>query len=42
MNAAHPFDAAVALQAGEDGASTGRTSPAYANFIGPYGGVTAA
>ncbi|HEY0826357.1 MAG TPA: thioesterase family protein [Ramlibacter sp.] len=38
----HPFDAAVALQAREDGSFQGRTSPAYANFIGPYGGITAA
>jgi acyl-CoA thioesterase len=38
----HPFDAAVALQSREGGAFEGRTSPAYANFIGPYGGITAA
>lgn len=38
----HPFDTAVALQAGEDGRFQGHTSAAYANFIGPYGGITAA
>ena len=38
---AHPFDSAIALERrGEDFA--GRTSPAYANMIGPYGGITAA
>jgi acyl-CoA thioesterase len=42
MNDPHPFDAAIALQAGADGTFQGRTSPAYANFIGPYGGITAA
>lgn len=38
----HVFDAAIALQ--QAGAATwqGRTSPAYANMIGPYGGITAA
>ena len=38
----HPFDAAIALQPRGDNAFTGETSPAYANFIGPYGGITAA
>ena len=38
----HPFDAAVALQAAGANAFAGRTHPAYANFIGPYGGITAA
>lgn len=42
MSAAHPFDEAIALQADATGALTGRTSPAYANMIGPYGGITAA
>ena len=37
----HSFDAAIALHA-RDGAMHGRTSAAYANFIGPYGGITAA
>jgi acyl-CoA thioesterase len=42
MSGEHAFDAAIALEplAGDD--FRGRTSPAYANFIGPYGGVTAA
>ncbi|MBE7366233.1 acyl-CoA thioesterase [Ramlibacter pallidus] len=38
----HPFDEAVALQPQADGSFQGRTSPAYANMIGPYGGITAA
>ena len=37
-----PFDAAIALQPAGEHAFAGRTSPAYANFIGPYGGITAA
>ena len=41
MSEMHPFDAAIALQARDDGWQ-GRTSPAYANMIGPYGGITAA
>lgn len=40
--AAHPFDAAIALEPAGEHQWRGRTSPAYANFIGPYGGVTAA
>ena len=42
MTTMHPFDQAVALEAGAEGAFHGRTSPAYANMIGPYGGITAA
>jgi acyl-CoA thioesterase len=42
MNAAHPFDAAIALQPRDDGGFDGHTSAAYANMIGPYGGITAA
>src|SRR5690349_13351461 len=38
----HPFDAAVALTVNGDGLSTGATSPAYANMVGPFGGTTAA
>jgi len=41
MSDQHPFDRAIALQASEEGFE-GRTSPDYANFIGPYGGITAA
>jgi acyl-CoA thioesterase len=42
MTLPHPFDAAVALQPQADGARTGHTHPAWANIIGPYGGITAA
>jgi acyl-CoA thioesterase len=38
----HEFDQAIALVAQEDGLWQGHTSPAYANMIGPYGGITAA
>src|SRR3954462_7892502 len=37
-----PFDAAIALDLRDDATFTGRTSPPYANFIGPFGGITAA
>lgn len=44
---AHVFDQAVALVpvaggAGQGGVWRGHTSPAYANMIGPFGGITAA
>lgn len=38
----HPFDDAIALQPAGDGRWAGRTSAAYANMVGPYGGITAA
>lgn len=38
----HPFDEAIALAAQPDGTLQGRTHPAYANMVGPYGGITAA
>jgi acyl-CoA thioesterase len=38
----HAFDTAVALQAQADGSFLGHTSPAYANMVGPFGGITAA
>jgi len=38
----HPFDDAVTLAATDDNHWAGRTSAAYANFIGPYGGIMAA
>ncbi|MES2973815.1 MAG: thioesterase family protein [Pseudomonadota bacterium] len=38
----HVFDKAIALQPQADGSWLGHTSPAYANMIGPYGGITAA
>jgi len=39
---AHVFDQAIELTASGDGQFTGATSPAYANMIGPFGGITAA
>lgn len=42
MSSLHPFDAAVALQMQADGSFLGHTSAAYANMVGPFGGVTAA
>jgi acyl-CoA thioesterase len=38
----HPFDTAIALKPLGGNRFEGATSPAYANFIGPYGGITAA
>lgn len=38
----HPFDDAVTLTAVPGGPVTGRTTEAYANMVGPYGGITAA
>jgi hypothetical protein len=38
----HPFDQAIALELQPDGHWLGHTSPAYANMVGPYGGITAA
>lgn len=38
----HDFDVAIALAAQPDGAFVGQTSAAYANMVGPYGGITAA
>ena len=38
----HVFDDAVALVAQPDGSFLGRTHAAYANMVGPYGGITAA
>ncbi|AOW14981.1 acyl-CoA thioesterase [Hydrogenophaga crassostreae] len=38
----HPFDQAIALNATGEHTFTGATSPAYANMVGPYGGITAA
>lgn len=37
----HPFDAGVALE-WRDGIARGRTHPLWRNFIGPFGGLTAA
>ena len=38
----HPFDQAVRLQPQADGSFAGHTSPAYANMVGPFGGIMAA
>ena len=38
----HPFDAAVELRAFDAGRFHGHTDPAYANMVGPFGGITAA
>ena len=38
----HVFDQAIALEPQVDGTFTGHTSPAYANMVGPFGGVSAA
>lgn len=38
----HVFDQAIALAALGGDAFTGHTSPAYANMVGPYGGIMAA
>ncbi|MBK8457878.1 MAG: thioesterase family protein [Phyllobacteriaceae bacterium] len=38
----HIFDAAIALGPLGEGRFAGKTSPAYANMAGPYGGITAA
>ncbi|RYY69789.1 MAG: thioesterase family protein [Comamonadaceae bacterium] len=42
MRAAHIFDSAAALTARAAGDYAGQTHAAYANMIGPYGGITAA
>lgn len=42
MTPIHPFDEASRLTRREDGTLVGRTSPAYWNFAGPFGGITAA
>jgi len=38
----HVFDAALQLQAQGEGVYLGATSPAWANMVGPFGGITAA
>lgn len=42
MNDLHPFDHAMRLDDLGDGRRRGHTSPAYANMVGPFGGVIAA
>ncbi len=39
---AHPFDEAIALQPDAEGVFLGHTSEPYANFVGPFGGISAA
>ena len=38
----HPFDRAIALQALGEHRVQGRPDAAYANMVGPFGGITAA
>ncbi|TRW83326.1 thioesterase family protein [Mycolicibacterium sp. 018/SC-01/001] len=38
----HPFDEAIRLRTGEGGVLRGRTTAAWANMVGPFGGMTAA
>jgi len=38
----HPLDAALALEPVAEGRARGRTHPAWANMVGPFGGITAA
>jgi acyl-CoA thioesterase len=38
----HPFDQAIALTPLSDGVWQAHTHPAYANMVGPFGGITAA
>ncbi|WP_448398449.1 acyl-CoA thioesterase [Mycolicibacillus trivialis] len=40
--ASHPFDDAIAAHTAEPGRLRGHTNPAWANMVGPFGGVTAA
>ena len=42
MKSQHPFDQAIALVPQADGTQLGHTSPAYANVVGPFGGITTA
>lgn len=39
---AHPFDQATRLTKSEEGTYSGQITPAYANMVGPFGGVIAA
>jgi acyl-CoA thioesterase len=42
MTLTHPFDGAIALDAIDDGIRRGRTHPAWASMVGPFGGITVA
>ncbi len=41
-DALHPFDDAIALEPADAHRYAGRTTPAYWNMVGPFGGITAA
>lgn len=41
-DACHPLDAAISLEVIAEGQFRGEVAPAYANFIGPFGGILAA
>lgn len=40
MATTHPFDQAIDLRAVDKGVYAGATTPAYANMVGPFGGIT--
>lgn len=42
MSDAHPFDEGIALERAGEHVARGRTHAAWRNFIGPFGGLTAA
>lgn len=42
MSALHPFDQAITLEPLGEHRYGGRTDPAWANMVGPFGGITAA
>ena len=42
IDSLHPLDDALALTEAGPGSYTARTSPAYWNMVGPFGGITAA
>lgn len=42
QSTSHLFDEAIRLTPGDDGLWIGQTHPAYANVVGPFGGITAA
>jgi acyl-coenzyme A thioesterase PaaI-like protein len=42
LSVPHVFDQAIAMELQADGLFAGHTSPAYANMVGPFGGISAA
>ena len=42
MTTPHPFDQALELKPWDDGILLGHATPAWANMVGPFGGITAA